>query len=230
MFFILAKSTDDGKTWTDEFDRKFETGAEAQDIAKRLNSHYKNIRWRVRRVIDTDSDNFVAREMAKNHELLDMSKLPSWAEAPYYRFAHLHPDDKTKVKFFSSVENAIIERWTVTRLTRYLTVHCDIPIENCEQFLIDIGYYSGKADFKILRNADEIESAYVNGPTSCMNDPDDYPLPDIHPARAYASPDLGLAVLYREDECVARAVVFPERKIYGRSYGHTKLLESFLKK
>jgi hypothetical protein len=235
-YFILA-TTEDGKTWVESHDNMWDNGKDAAEEAERLNNYYRtcswshnrNRRYRVRRVVNTDSDNFMVREAAKNHNYLDLSKLPDYAFIVPWRLAHFHPEDKTKARFFRCVEDAVQEHYTVTRLPRFLTNYCDLPIEDCEEFLVDCGYYSGSASFEILRDADEIEMAYVHGPQSCMNDPDDYPLPDPHPARAYASPDLGVAVAKRGNDVTARAVVFPERKIYYRIYGHAKLLEAWLK-
>jgi hypothetical protein len=179
--------------------------------------------------VDTDNDNFLARENAKGHNYIDKTKLPDYACMPYWRLAHFHPEDKTKARFFRDIEDAIAEKYLVCKLTRFLITHCELPIEECEDFLVDCGYYSGKAEFDILRDADAIERAYTDGPSSCMNDPDEYPLPSVHPARCYASPDLGLAIVKREGECTARAVVCPERKIFATIYGHSKLLEGWLK-
>jgi hypothetical protein len=223
------------------FENTWQSGAEAQEEARRQNEWYKsrsdrftsyaNYRYRVRKVVDTDSDNYVAREMAKGHNFIDMSRVPKYVTIPNYYLAHIHPDDKNKVRFFPSVENAVEGRWLVVGLPRFLSHYMDMEAEDAENYLVEVGYYSGKSELKFLTKAEEIVSAYRNGPTSCMNDPDEYPLPDIHPATVYASPDLALAVLDRGggDGVSARTLCCPARKIYGRVYGHAKLLESKLK-
>jgi hypothetical protein len=48
----------------------------------------------------------------------------------------------------------------------------------------------------------------------------------IHPCRIYAAGDLAVAYMVRKDEITARALVWPEKKIYGRIYGdETRLLD-----
>jgi hypothetical protein len=97
--------------------------------------------------------------------------------------------------------------------------------------LISLGFYGKDRTFKILRKPEEIVAAYENGPTSCMNDPEEYPYVSCkHPAYVYGSPDLGLAVIMAGDKCVARSVCWPDKKIYTRIYGHSKLLRAELEK
>jgi hypothetical protein len=59
-----------------------------------------------------------------------------------------------------------------------------------------------------------------------------YPFDNLpeHPARVYGgSPDLALAYTGPLDGITARAVVWPDRLRYGRTYGHTSLIERLLK-
>jgi hypothetical protein len=233
VFFILAISNDGGTSWEDDFENRYESGAEAQEEAKSLNRWYGSRslrRYRVRRVVETDSDNFIAREQAKGHKFIDMTELPDHAYCPYYRLPHINPDKPREIRFFRSAEDAAVGRYTSCSMTRFFSSYCELNHQEFDDFLVEIGYYEGTAQLRILRDADEIERAYVDGPTSCMNDPDEYPLPDPHPARMYASPDLGVAVLERDGDCIARAVVNVERKIFHRVYGHGKVLKEELKK
>lgn len=235
MFFILANSHDGGESWVDDFSETFTTGKEAQERVVYYRDYYSSwrpeFRSRVRKVVDTDSDNFIARELAKGHNFIDWSKLPAGVTIPPYHLAHFHPTEKGKVRFFRDTENAVEERYTVCSLTRFFATHMELAVEDFEDYLIEIGHYSGKSQFKILTTEEDIVAAYENGPTSCMNDPEDYPLVDPHPASVYASPDFAVAVMQRDGEAdiTARAVISPVKKIYFRIYGHSKLLEAHLK-
>lgn len=234
MFFILAYSRDGGKTWEDQFNNMFQTGEEAQKEAKDLNSYYKSgnhgVRYRVRRVVDSDNDNFVNREKAKGFITVTTDGLPDYTYWPYWRLPHIDPENKRHVRFFRSLSDAIEGKYTSMLMSRFFGRSCDLESEDFDQKLIDMGFYDGVRHVEILRDADQIQDAYENGPCSCMNDPDNYPLGDIHPSRVYASPDLGLAVLKNGNDCVARTVIWPDKKIYGRIYGHSKLLADDLKK
>lgn len=234
MFFILASSNDGGRNWVDDFVYKYDDGASAQSEAKQQNEYSKcrglGIRYRVRRIVENDGDNFITREQAKNHNFLTTDNLPSWINWPYWQLPHIDPDNKRQIRFFRNVSDAIEERYTSVLMTRYFSSYLDIDDEEFADKLLELGFYDGKHEFKILRDADEIEAAYENGPRSCMNDPEDYALGEIHPSRVYASSDLGLAVLMNGNACIARTVVWPEKKIYARIYGHAKLLREELKK
>lgn len=241
MFFILAESKDGGKTWSNNYDIKYDNGKEAQEAVKdnqewaesRSNCYWRDQhekdqaklqRWRVRRVVDTDDDNFLARETAKNLQNIELPYRQWW------ELAHIHPEDKQKVRFFRSIENAIEERYTVCTMSRFLSTYCNYEDEELEQKLCELNYYDHDAVFKITQDADEIQAAYENGPRSCMNDPDDYPLGNTHPSRVYAGPDLAVAILMRGDRCVGRAVVWPEKKIWCSAYGHIALVRHELEK
>lgn len=246
MFFIIATSTDGGKTWQDDFETKYDGGAEAQLKAKEQNERYTTLhkrypnngynvfRWRVRKVLDTDNDNFYAREAAKNHKPFDFAEkggdsVDSW-NIYEYTLPHYDPNDKRKVRFFSCIEDAIEGKYTSTSISRFIANRYDASDTVIEKFLVEIGYYDGEYQFAITQDADEIQTIYENGPSSCMNDPREYPLPELHPTRVYAGPDLGVAYISRNGDFTARAVVWPDKKIYVGIYGHCSLLRAELEK
>jgi len=76
-------------------------------------------------------------------------------------------------------------------------------------------------NLRITQDADQIEHVYLNGPSSCMSAPVRQYNSEIHPVRAYGKGDLALAYLTNDDGDIfsARAVVWPDRKVYGRIYG-----------
>ncbi len=73
--------------------------------------------------------------------------------------------------------------------------------------------------------ADEIERVYTSGPHSCMSHPADFFDSPCHPARVYGESDLQLAYIKNTGgKPVARALVWPLKKRFGRAYGHEALL------
>lgn len=76
---------------------------------------------------------------------------------------------------------------------------------------------------------EDIEMVYYNGPSSCMSKVGYYS--SIHPVRVYGNSDLQVAYLKDSDgRITARAIVWPEKKRYGRIYGDIIRLETKLKK
>jgi hypothetical protein len=117
-----------------------------------------------------------------------------------------------------------------TRLTpgRYLTRYF-ADVLSTEEIARFAALYSAEfedIEVKISQDADEIERVYTNGPRSCMShSARHYETDGIHPARVYAGPDLGVAFIEPSSGISARAVVWPERKIYSRIYGDETRLE-----
>jgi hypothetical protein len=78
---------------------------------------------------------------------------------------------------------------------------------------------------KFASTPDEIEAVYVNGPNSCMShDASEYSS-SCHPARVYGAGDLSVAYLKAGDDISGRALVWPDKKVYGRIYGDEHRME-----
>jgi hypothetical protein len=77
---------------------------------------------------------------------------------------------------------------------------------------------------------DEIEQVYLHGPESCMSHPLSHYSSSEHPVRVYGDSDLQVAYLGDlKKKCIsARAVVWPERKVYGSTYGTEQVLAQLL--
>jgi hypothetical protein len=81
----------------------------------------------------------------------------------------------------------------------------------------------------VTQDADEIENVYRKGPSSCMTFRHGGYDGECHPARVYAGPDLAVAYIGDENEADGRAVVWPDKKIFGRTYGDNARMEAALK-
>lgn len=80
----------------------------------------------------------------------------------------------------------------------------------------------------IARTPKEIYETYLSGPKSCMQYMKSSGFQG-HPVEIYGGPDLGLAYLKKSpDRIVARALVWPEKKIFGRCYGNEVALKRAL--
>lgn len=90
--------------------------------------------------------------------------------------------------------------------------------------------YGGDNEVKFATTASAIERVYRHGPTSCMSLASSRYATRVHPVRAYADAggDLAVAYIERKGEITARAVVWPEKKIYVRRYGDGIRLEKSL--
>ena len=104
----------------------------------------------------------------------------------------------------------------------------------------EVEYWASRFEFlakpTVYHNAmdrDAIRWVYEhcgNGATSCMtHHAEDFSRGGVHPTEAYAAGDLAISFIYEDEippemtynhpKVVARAVTWPDRKIYGRIYG-----------
>lgn len=136
--------------------------------------------------------------------------------------------------------HAAANRWTKTKPGRYLTAHTTLTPKEVK-FWAEWHIKGQRPDDAVddeqeivlfASTPDEIEYVYLNGPASCMSHQAKSYESNEHPVRMYGAGDLAIAHLpYRPDdsdhldrteaqrpEFKARAICWPERKIYGRVY------------
>lgn len=230
MFFTLNRRDNPQSDWEPCHEFHWTDPKEAAAYCKGQNdaaAYYgRDYRYRVRKVVDTDDDNFYAREAAKNHKPLPWSSdvNSTWP----WRLAHVDPENERQVRFFRSIEDAVCGKYTTINMSRFLANYEDMDDEEAQEILIKNGYY-GDIQFGITNDPDKIIDIYNNGPTSCMNDPDEYELPEPHPAIVYSEGDFALAYLGSEGRYTARAVVCKENMTYYNIYGHDTLMRDHLR-
>lgn len=145
---------------------------------------------------------------------------------------HIDPEDESMVRFFQNDEHAAADRHTKTTLGRYLTQFYSGNYNENE--IRDIGTHfrakTSRQEFTLLTKSEDIVTAYINGPSSCMGKPIEQINRDLskHPVSVYGDgADIMLAILGPIDAPTARALVWPEKKIFGRIYGdHYRLQEA----
>jgi hypothetical protein len=82
------------------------------------------------------------------------------------------------------------------------------------------GHLAMPDEVKFATTPDEIERVYTNGPTSCMSHSECDYSSDQHPVRVFGAGDLAVAYIEREGRGItARALCWPERKVWVRIYG-----------
>ena len=148
-----------------------------------------------------------------------------------HHFPHLvMVDDVPMVGFFQSEKHGEANRVTTMRPGRYLARFFGDKLDNneIENLTADVTVQAGAMVVGWTQDADEIEDIYVNGPSSCMSERASRYDGPCHPARVYAGPDLAVAWLGEQDDATARAIVWPDRKVYGGVYGDVSRMRKLL--
>lgn len=136
------------------------------------------------------------------------------------------------VRYYASEEHGEIRKSTPMKPGRYLQrFYPSLDGETIREWVTLI---DKAVEVRFAVTADEIERVYLCGPSSCMSHkPDDYDS-FIHPVRVYGDSDLQLAYLSFAEptsagfKASARALVWPEKKRYGRIYGDTHRMKTAL--
>jgi hypothetical protein len=147
-----------------------------------------------------------------------------------HHFAHLSLKSPGCIAYTPSDEHGHQDRQTTIKVGKYLEAHARdyFTAGEIARFVELVkGYTSG---LQLARTAEEIEKVYRNGPNSCMShERDEYSCDGHHPTEVYGDSDLALAYLGTVDDVSARALVWPDEKLYSRVYGDrtlTVVLES----
>jgi hypothetical protein len=156
-----------------------------------------------------------------------------WEEdgAPRYAALSEHEGrrDDGKIAYYRDERDAAADRRTAVSVGTYLDRFCqDISAAERER---RIDLVRSAAALTITTNSTEIARAYWpdRRPSvqSCMTNAFDRLI--AHPCSVYGAPgDLALAYLGPLDNVVARAIVWPAKKIYGRIYSGSDALKNML--
>jgi hypothetical protein len=179
------------------------------------------------------SDDWKAREL---NRFISGEYLPvAWQYAGFWsdrseelkaHFCHRSKDKPAFIAFTESPEKGARDIQTRLRPGVYLKRYFGDVLSDAEitQFARLHAMLSGETEYEIrfAKTADEIEQIYITGPASCMSESARH-YSGIHPVRVYGDSDLQLAYIkaessYHEEPIMARALVWPERKVYGRVY------------
>jgi len=184
--------------------------------------------------------NLAWREREQNRFWSGEYKSCVWHAEPFWHnhgnrdhFCHASQKKPGLVAYTESSEKGEQDRQTVLKpgvyLTRYFSdVLSEREIAHWARLQANAGVTTD-CELKIARTPDEIENVYLNGPASCMSD--ERFDSDEHPTRVYGDSDLGVAYIespadYHDETIAARAIIWPERKVYGRIYPTPERYES----
>jgi hypothetical protein len=160
----------------------------------------------------------------------------AWHDSSFWRnneaIHKLHYAHRSKVKdhciaYTESPEKGSQDRQTRIKAGAYLTKYFSHILSESE-----INHYARlhasientlDSEVKFTSDPDLIEEIYIHGPQSCMSDPASSFSGHCHPVKVYGDSDLQLAYVDRQSDYhnrryAARALVWPEKKIYGRVY------------
>jgi hypothetical protein len=179
------------------------------------------------------SDDWKAREL---NRFISGEYLPvAWQYAGFWsdrsdelkaHFCHRSKDKPAFIAFTESPEKGARDIQTRLRPGVYLKRYFGDVLSDAEitQYARLHAMLSGETEYEIkfARTADEIEQVYITGPASCMSE-SARQYSGIHPVRVYGDSDLQLAYIkaessYHEEPIMARALVWPEKQVYGRVY------------
>ena len=215
---------------------KFMTGEEAGRVAAGLTDRM-GVKVQPRRINDK---NWKERE---THRMKDGTYVPlPWADQKWWgellnihehHFPHVSLQKTALVAYTEDDAKGSADVQTPMKVGRYLERYFSAQLN---QFVIrDLAaIFASKYEDNKLQYASEqedLEEIFTEGPTSCMSKPaSEYKTGGVHPVRMYAAGDLQLAYLRRQGRVVARAIVWPERKLYNTPYGDSARLKDLLHK
>ena len=140
----------------------------------------------------------------------------------------VHPEKPDMIAYTRTLKDGMRDRQVRVKLGRYLaqTFGDKLSDQKIAQLVARHNEHQcEKLHWHIAMTPTRIETVYRRGPNSCMSksrryyDRDIECIHDAHPTSIYGAGDLGVAFLRRDGRITARALVWPERKVYGRVYG-----------
>lgn len=144
-----------------------------------------------------------------------------------HHFLHQSTEKPGMVAFTPDAKYGEADRQVRTSFAKYLKRYFGEQLSETQLSDLARLYHteSTPAEFKLLTDPDEIEHAYENGPPSCMRRDRGHLAARAvpHPVQCYGSvpgweADTALAVLTKERQVIARAIVNRRTNVYGRIY------------
>lgn len=154
--------------------------------------------------------------------------LPVWCNEPFWfdnghvhrdHFVHVSLEDPTKLAYTESEEKGEADRQTTVKPGRYLAKFFPHLTQKQLTFYSE-WFVRGErppehveAGLHFASTPEDIVHVYANGPSSCMHG-ESY-------VRVYGAGDLAVAYLVEDEQIIARALCWPEKKVFGRIYPET---------
>lgn len=207
----------------------------SQDAAKAAKDFTAKtgVKHQPRRMAQADTEAWKERERQRiqNKAYPPLPKGWQALAVPADHFLHISPKNKAMVAYFPDANAGVLDRPVETTPGRYLgqfTTY-DTTGEEAKRLIAEIDALVG---VQFAWSREDFKRIYENGPSSCMHkSAESFGYGGIHPAEMYAAGDLALAHFWDEKakKATARAVCWPEKKLYGVIYGDYARLEKGLK-
>lgn len=187
------------------------------------NDRFRDGRWVVPKVFRTEPD-----LMNLYHDYQPVQFADGYEHTSICNLHHVHisehPDKPDMIAYTRSYEDGVRDRQVRIKLGRYLaqTFGSKLsPQRIAELVALHNEHQEEKIKWHIAMTPKRIVTVYRRGPNSCMSKDMSYysDTISVHPTYVYGAGDLGVAFIWRKGRITARALVWPERKIYGRIYG-----------
>ena len=149
-------------------------------------------------------------------------------------YMHVSKLDASKIAYTKDEESGSADKQTQTTVGRYLTAfYPDLDNELIKYInsLHQQEYQPVAVKFATGEKITEIYKAcHDSGASSCMTKPDHFYKSSCHPTLVFSAGDLALAYIadFEDSHIKARALVWPDKKIYARLYGDYETLRSGL--
>lgn len=158
-------------------------------------------------------------------------EIPEFTKELWYRpgqWPHHDPEQPGLIRYIPPGKPALSKSFVSAKPGKFLAAFYGDALTEplIADFAAKFRADSEVPELLLARTADEIAHVYASGPSSCMSN--GKKVADIESCRAYASPDLAIAYYKRSGSIVARALVWPEKKIHSKIYGDAVVFEKVL--
>jgi len=192
---------------------EFGSPQEAAALVKELNENMRklgaSIVYMMKRLPDVVD--YVSREAARE------DYKPFEVQGDAYHCAELIG---AEISFYVNLHDAYDNRRTTMKLGRYLRTYTARTDNEIADICARNGVACGDSTLQFTNEREKIKWVYENGPRSCMSDrATSYNSDGVHPAEAYATDDIRIAFIERDNRVTARAVVNEKEKTFYTVYG-----------
>ena len=215
-------------------EHEFEEGKAASEKAKEYSALAKDTgspwRFMVKRDMENVSDSNWKQWMQQRFASGEYTPVP-WKDEDWFQtlknehFTHLSLADSFQLAYVASENDGVLDKNTVITPGKYLQQFFGSVLKP-QEIAKWVAAVDKECELLFATSPEDIEMVYTtSGINSCMcYTADRFTTGGVHPTRMYGAGDLAIAYLTRKKKIIARALVYPEKMIYGRVYGDNERL------
>ena len=153
-------------------------------------------------------------------------------------FLHVAVKRHDCIAYTKNADKGARDLQSIMSVSAYLTkYHPALTVAECKEIAAAHCTFSIATELQFAKTEDEIESVYADYDksvdalsASCMRHGASNWRGNYHPCRVYAAGDLAIAYLANDhNETIARALVWPAKKLYSRAYARDSRLVELLR-